>query len=166
MASCKVKIALPLLGAICLFANASFAQAPKSSQDVVTACAETAMPAGSALHVEVQDEYGLYRAGETVMVSDPKGLPLVTLHCEGPWANFRLAPGNYRVFAFIGDQVSPEMAVDVTPAGTSVTLKLEPPPVQPAEPEVTLDDRIILPPPPNEAAENLDPNAPAPSPQP
>jgi len=158
MTSLKIKTVPPLLlGAACLCATAAFAQAPLPSQNVLTACAETGTSPGSALHVEVQDEYGLYRSGETVMVSDTKGLPLVAVYCEGPWANFSLAPGNYRVFAFIADQVSPETPIEVPATGTSITLKLAPPPPQPAEPEVTADDRIILPPPPTEAAENVNP---------
>ena len=166
MTSFESKNFLPLLNTACLCATTAFAQTPLPSQNVVTTCADTSASPGSALHVEVQDEYGPYRSGETVMVSDTKGLPLVTLYCDGPWANFNLAPGTYRVFAFIGDQVSTEMAIDVPVTGTSVTLKLEPPPVQPAEPEVTADDRIILPPPPTEAAENLNSDTPTRSPQP
>lgn len=157
MTPCQFRNVLSLIGVICVCATASFAQAPYPSQNVATACAPTAASAGAGLHVEVQDEYGPYRSGETVIVSDTKGLPLVTLQCDGPWANFRLEPGRYRVFAFIGEQVSPEMAVDVPASGTTITLKLEPPPTPPAEPEVTADDRIILPPPPSEAAENASP---------
>jgi len=129
---------------------------------VATACAPTAAGTGSGLHVEVQDEYGPYGAGETVMVFDTSGRPVVTLNCEGPWANFQLAPGTYRVMAFIGDQLSPEVAVDVPPSGVSVTLKLQPPPMPPSEREVAEDGTIRLPPPPSETAENFGSENPVP----
>ncbi len=134
------------------FAQASAAREPPvPPQDVVSACAPTAERPDLALHVEVQDEFGPYRAGETVMVSAMDGLPLVTLHCEGPWANFRLAPGTYRVMAFIGDQISNEVTVNVPPSGTQLALKLEPPPMPPAAPELGDDGRVTLPPPPSES---------------
>jgi hypothetical protein len=137
------------------FAQASAAREPLvPPQDVVNACAPTAERPDLALHVEVQDQFGPYRAGETVMVSAMDGLPLVTLNCEGPWANFRLAPGTYRVMAFIGDQHSDEVTVNVPPGGTQVALKLEPPPMPPAAPELADDGTVTLPAPPLERDEN------------
>jgi len=159
------KTVLPFIGAICLFATVSWAQAPYPSQNVVTACARTAGGTGPGLHVEVQDEYGPYSAGETVIVSDTSGRAIVTLNCDGPWVNFQLAPGSYRVMAFIGNQLSSEVAVDVPISGASVMLKLQPPPVPPLEPEVAEDGTIRLPPPPSETAENLgSENSPSPAP--
>jgi hypothetical protein len=144
-----------LLGTLA-FAQASAAREPPvPPQDLVSACAPTAAASDLALHVEVQDQFGPYRAGETVMVSAIDGLPLVTLNCEGPWANFRLAPGTYRVMAFIGDQHSNEVTVNVPPGGTQVALKLEPPPMPPAAPELADDGRVTLPVPPPERDENL-----------
>jgi hypothetical protein len=69
-------------------------------------------------------------------------------------------PGRYRVMAFLHEQISNEEMVDVPPNGTSVTLKLLPPPMPPLEPEVADDGTIRLPPPPSEAAENLSPDNP------
>jgi hypothetical protein len=141
------------LAALPLFAaGAAFAQqnaAPVPPQDNMAACLPEKATQGPGLQVEVTDEFGPWRAGETVMISDANGVPLATLSCEGPWANFRLEPGTYKVFAFLGSQQSDELAVNVTPAGSQVTLKLVPPPADmPAPPILDENGRIQLPPPP------------------
>ena len=147
----------PKLAAIAtLAATAAFAQPSVAPpQDNVTACLPEGAPSGPGLQVEVQDEFGPYRAGETVMLSDANGLPLASLTCEGPWANFRLAPGTYRVFAFIGDTQSNELAVNVPPSGSQVTLKLQPRADQVPVPPSLSEDTTRLPPPPPDLAEEL-----------
>jgi hypothetical protein len=85
------------------------------------------------------------------------GFPLVALNCDGPWANFTLEPGRYKVMAFLGPLRSGEIEVDVPPAGTAVTLTLDPAPnSQVAETlgipriEIAEDEITSLPPPPAE----------------
>jgi hypothetical protein len=117
-------------------------------QDSQTACLQASAPEGPGLQVQVEDEFGPYRAGETVMVSDANGLPLASLTCEGPWPNFRLRPGVYRVMAFIGDTQSNELAVNVPPTGSRITLKLQPPADQVPVPPILMEETVVLPPPP------------------
>jgi hypothetical protein len=97
---------------------------PLPPQDNQTACNGPGRNNGSTLHVQVHDQFGLYRAGETVMVSDAAGMPLVTINCSGPYANFQLEPGHYRVVGFIGAERSDEIAVNVPPKGATVMLVL------------------------------------------
>ncbi|HYM02025.1 MAG TPA: hypothetical protein VET85_03700 [Stellaceae bacterium] len=147
---------LELAGLVTFAATAAFAQPTAvPPQNNVTACLPMGAPSGSGLQVEVQDEFGPYRAGETVMVSDANGLPLASITCEGPWANFRLAPGTYRVFAFIGDTQSNELAVNVLPSGSQVTLKLQPPATEVPVPPALSEDSTRLPPPPPDLAADL-----------
>jgi hypothetical protein len=101
---------------------------PPPPQDVFSACAPNAEEPRLDLHVEVRDAFGLWRAGESVQVSSSIGFPLAAIHCEGPWVNFRLQPGKYRVMAFLGPLRSAEMEIEVAPSGTVVTLMLEPAP--------------------------------------
>ncbi len=153
----RITSTLKFASAAVLAAGGALAQAPPPPvppQDNMTACAPASAAEqprtieGPALQVEVTDAFGPYRAGETVMVSDANGLPLATLVCEGPWANFRLMPGIYRVMAFIGDKQSNELAVNVPPTGSRVTLKLQPPADQVPAPLVTEEETTVLPPPP------------------
>src|SRR5258705_9309335 len=81
--------------------------------------------ASSPLTIEVTDEYGPYRSDHVVLVSDSSGWPLVTLACTGPHDVVLLAPGSYRVMAFVYDVRSQELPVNVPPAGMRVALKLE-----------------------------------------
>ena len=90
------------------------------------------------------------------------GSPVVTLNCEGAWANFRLEPGRYKVMAFLGPLRSSEVEVDVPPSGTAVTLTLDPAPnSQVAEtlgvPRIEVAEDVItrLPPPPVELAQEV-----------
>ena len=95
------------------------------------------------------------------------GFPLAAIHCEGPWTNFTLEPGRYKVMAFLGPLRSSEVEIDVTPSGASVTLPLDPAPNSlVAEtlgfPRIEVAEDLItsLPPPPaelfQEARENPD----------
>ena len=144
---------LEIVALLLLAGGTAFAQqnpVPVPPQDNMAACLPDKAPEGPGLQVEVTDEFGPWRAGETVIVSDASGV-LATLSCEGPWANFRLEPGAYKVFAFLGNEQSTEIAVDVAPTGSQVTLKLEAPPSEmPAPPILDEDGRIRLPPPPPE----------------
>src|SRR5262245_58408308 len=101
---------------------------PPPRQNVVAACAPNADEPQLSLRVEVRDQFGLWRAGESVQVSTMSGFPLAAIDCDGPWANFRLEPGKYRVMASLGPERSQEIEVDVPSAGMTVTLMLEPPP--------------------------------------
>ena len=83
---------------------------------------------GAVLHVEVMDEFGPYRAANTVTVTDMSGHPLVTLDCDGPRANFQVAPGSHRVVASIDQMRSQDVTVDVPRGGTGVTVQLPPEP--------------------------------------
>ena len=85
------------------------------------------------------------------------GFPVAAISCGGPWVNFTLEPGRYKVMAFLGPLRSSETEVDVTPSGTSVTLVLDPAPnSQVAEtlgvPRIEIAEDVItsLPPPPAE----------------
>ena len=85
------------------------------------------------------------------------GSPVAAINCDGPWANFTLAPGRYKVMAFLGPLRSNETEVNVTPSGASVTLVLDPAPnSQVAEtlgyPRIEIAEDLItsLPPPPAE----------------
>ncbi len=100
--------------------------APPPRQDVVSACAQGAEEPRPSLHVEVRDQFGLWRAGESVQVSTMSGFPLAAVDCDGPWANFTLVPGKYRVMAFLGPERSQDVEVDVPSSGMAVTLMLEP----------------------------------------
>jgi len=62
------------------------------------------------------------------------GFPLAAIDCDGPWANFRLEPGKYRVMAFLGPERSPDIEVDIPASGTAITLMLEPSPGPDAQP--------------------------------
>jgi hypothetical protein len=100
------------------------------AQDNMTACAPQGQRegAGSPLRVQVRDQFGPYRSDQVVTVSAMNGLPLVTLACNGAVDVFRLAPGSYRVQAFVGDVRSPEVALNVPPSGSRVVLTLQPAP--------------------------------------
>jgi len=99
--------------------------APPPRQDVVSACAQGADEPRLSLHVEVRDQFGLWRAGESVQVSTMSGFPLAAIDCDGPWANFRLEPGKYRVMAFLGPERSQDVEVDIPSSGMAITLMLE-----------------------------------------
>jgi hypothetical protein len=103
---------------------------PETPQDNMAACTPQGQRqgAGAPLRVEVRDQFGPYRSDQVVTVSAMNGLPLVTLACSGPVDAFRLAPGSYRVQAFVGDVRSPEVALNVPPSGTRVVLNLQPAP--------------------------------------
>jgi hypothetical protein len=100
---------------------------PATPPNIAAACgmARPSAAAGAPLTVEVRDEFGPYRSDQVTMVSDSNGLPLVTLTCDGALSSFRLAPGIYRVMAFVGEVGSMEFTVNVPPEGTKVSLRLE-----------------------------------------
>jgi hypothetical protein len=84
--------------------------------------------AASRLHVEVRGDDGLYAGSETVLVSDMSGQPVVSITCGGPYANFRLTPGRYRIRAFIGARQTNEVALDVPAGGARAVLQFAPEP--------------------------------------
>ena len=107
-------------------------RAPAPPQDNVTACQVPRPPVpigvrkGAAnLHVEVKGDYGPYEGTQFVMVSNMQGMPLLTLDCDGAWANFRVDPGKYEVAAFSGTQASDPVIVNVPRTGARVTLTLK-----------------------------------------
>ena len=104
-------------------------------QDVMSACAASANEPRLSLHVEVRDELGLWRAGESVQVSSMDGFPLAAINCDGPWVNFVLPAGKYRVMAVLGPERSNEKVVDIPSSGTAVTLMLESAPTVPGDAE-------------------------------
>jgi hypothetical protein len=130
---------------------------PPPPQDNVGACAQSADEPHLNLHVEVLGAFGQPGPGQNVQVSSMNGFPLVALNCDGPWANFTLEPGRYKVMAFLGPLRSSEIEVDLPPSGTAVTLTLDPAPnSQVAEtlgvPRIEIAEDVIttLPPPPAE----------------
>jgi hypothetical protein len=130
---------------------------PPPPQDNFGACAQSPDEPHLSLHVEVLGASGQLGPGQNVQVSSMNGFPLVALHCVGPWANFALEPGRYKVMAFLGPLRSSEIEVDVPPSGTAVTLTLDPAPnSQVAETlgvpriEIAEDEITTLPPPPAE----------------
>ena len=125
-------------------------------QNVVSACAPSADEVPSGLHVEVRLS-GQLGPGQNVQVSSMNGSPVAAINCDGPWANFTLPPGRYKVMAFLGLLRSSENEVNITASGLSVTLVLDPAPnSQVAETlgvprtEVAEDVITSLPPPPPE----------------
>jgi hypothetical protein len=107
---------------------------PSGSPPNIAAACGTARPsrsAGALLTVDVRDQFGRYRSDQVTMVSDRNGQPLVTLACDGALAAFRLAPGSYRVEAFVGGERSQEVAIDVPAKGALVRLMLARSPNQP-----------------------------------
>jgi hypothetical protein len=130
---------------------------PPPLQSNLGACAQSADEPHLSLHVEVLGPSGQLGPGQNIQVSSMNGFPLVALNCDGPWANFTLEPGRYKVMAFLGPLRSGEIEVDVPPAGTAVTLTLDPAPnSQVAETlgipriEIAEDEITSLPPPPAE----------------
>ncbi len=130
---------------------------PPPPQDNLAACAQSADEPHLSLHVEVRGATGQLGPGQNVQVSSMNGFPLVALNCDGPWANFTLEPGRYKVMAFLGPLRSSEIEIDVPPSGTAVTLTLDPAPnSQVAETlgvpriEIAEDEITSLPPPPAE----------------
>jgi len=130
---------------------------PPPPQDNFGACARSADEPHLSLHVEVLGPSGQLGPGQNVQVSAMNGFPLVALNCDGPWANFTLEPGRYKVTAFLGPLRSSEIEVEVPPSGTAVTLTLDPAPnSQVAEtlgvPRIVVAEDVItsLPPPPPE----------------
>lgn len=125
-------------------------------QNVVSACAPSADAPRLSLHVEVRLS-GQLGPGQNVQVSSMNGFPVAAINCGGPWVNFMLEPGRYKVMAFLGPLRSSEVEVDVTRSGASVTLPLDPAPnSQVAEtlgvPRIEIAEDVItsLPPPPAE----------------
>jgi hypothetical protein len=130
---------------------------PPPPQDNFGACAQSADEPHLSLHVEVLGAFGQPGPGQNVQVSSMNGFPLVALNCDGPWANFTLEPGRYKVMAFLGPLRSSEIEVDVPPSGAAVRLTLDPAPnSQVAEtlgvPRIQVAEDVIttLPPPPPE----------------
>ena len=130
---------------------------PPPPQDNFGACARSTDEPHLSLHVEVLGAFGQPGPGQNVQVSSMNGFPLVALNCDGPWANFTLEPGRYKVMAFLGPLRSSEIEVDVPRSGTAVTLTLDPAPnSQVAETlgvpriEIAEDEITSLPPPPAE----------------
>jgi len=123
----RLVLAFGLAMPLCAYAQDT---SPEPPQDNMTACTPQAQREGavSPLGVEVRDEFGPYRSDQVVTVSAMNGMPLVTLTCDGSLDVFRLAPGSYRVQAFVGDLHSPEVALNVPPAGARVVLMLQSPP--------------------------------------
>jgi hypothetical protein len=109
--------------------NAAEAAADPASG--IAACEPRGSMKGASLSVEVDDEFGPYRSDQVVQVSDLTGKPLLSLACNGPNDLFRLAPGAYRVQAFVGETRSPEVAVNVPSAGARVRLTMQRAPNQP-----------------------------------
>ena len=103
---------------------------PPAAKDVAVCgpVSQRAAQGDAPLSVEVRDRFGPFRADQVVMVSDSAGSPIVTLACDGPSDLFRVAPGSYRVEAFVGVVRSKEVTVNVPPAGARVALTLEPAP--------------------------------------
>ena len=85
-----------------------------------------AMEGGAQLRVEVMDDGHLFTGGEVVMLSDPNGMPLISLACGGPWASFIVTPGEYRVSAFLGERETDVANVIVRPEGTRISLTFQP----------------------------------------
>jgi hypothetical protein len=128
---------------------------PPPAQSNVGACASREDEPYLSLHVEVRGPTGQLGPGQGVQVSAMNGFPLVALNCDGPWANFMLEPGKYKVMAFLGPLRSSEIEVEVPPSGTSVTLVLDPARnSQVAEtlglPRIEIAEDETLPPPPAE----------------
>jgi hypothetical protein len=160
----KPHVLVPVLVVACLTHTSAEAQrfarnvaVPPPRQDNVGACARSADEPHLSLHVEVLGASGQPGPGQNVQVSSMNGFPLVALNCDGPWANFMLEPGRYKVMAFLGPLRSNEIEVDVPPSGTAVTLTLDPAPnSQVAEtlgvPRIEIAEDVIttLPPPPAE----------------
>ena len=126
-----------LSGWVCLgIAAAAMAETlnwPVPPQNTALACTGRESPddPGAALRVQVMDQFGPYRSDQVIMVSDMTGMPVVTLACNGPLGLIRLHPGSYLVQAFVAGAVrSPEVAVNVPPAGTSVALVMSEEPNQ------------------------------------
>jgi hypothetical protein len=139
-----------------LTAASAYAQPAVLPQNNITACLPEKAEGEPGLQIEVTDQFGLWRAGQTIMVSDANGRPFATVTCEGPWTNLRLKPGAYKVFAFLGDLRSGEVAVDIAPGSSQVTMKLEfPGSDMPAPAMVEDDGRILLPPPPSDLAAEI-----------
>ena len=141
-AASSLRVAIAIFGCVCAWLSwadvsptaASAFDTSSSATGVMNGNCAASAPienASAPLVVEVSDEYGPYRGDHVVMVSDSSGLPLVTLACTGPHDAVVLAPGSYRVMAFIHDVRSQELVVNVPPNGTSVALKLEPAPGAP-----------------------------------
>jgi len=134
--------------------------------NVALGCAPTSDEPGLGLHVEVRLS-GQLGPGQNVQVSSMNGVPVAALNCDGPWANFALEPGRYKVMAFLGPLRSSEAEVDVPQSGASVILVLDPAPnsvvaetLGVPRVEVAEDAITSLPPPPaelfQEARENPD----------
>src|SRR5262245_29800241 len=130
---------------------------PPPPQSTFGACASREDAPYLSLHVEVRGHSGQLGPGQSLQVSAMNGFPLVALNCDGPWANFKLEPGKYKVMAFLGPLRSSETVVEVPPSGASVTLVLDPAPnSQVAEtlglPRTEIAEDVItsLPPPPPE----------------
>ena len=124
--------------------------------NVALGCAPTSDEPRLGLHVEVRLS-GQLGPGQNVQVSSMTGVPVAALNCDGPWANFALEPGRYKVSAFLGPLRSGETEVDIPQSGASVILVLDPAPnSQVAEtlgiPRIEVAEDVItsLPPPPPE----------------
>jgi hypothetical protein len=85
------------------------------------------------------------------------GALVSAINCDGPWTNFTLPPGRYKVMAFLGPLRSSETEVDVPQTGAAILLVLDPAPnSQVAEtlgvPRIDVAEDVItsLPPPPPE----------------
>jgi len=154
---------------VSLLVIACFAHAPAQAQRVlrnlldppplqnnVGVCAQSENEPYLSLHVEVRLS-GQLGPGQNVQVSSMNGVPVTAINCGGPWVNIALAPGRYKVMAFLGPLRSSEIEVEVPPSGAAVTLTLDPAPnSQVAEtlgvPRIVIAEDVItsLPPPPAE----------------
>ena len=51
---------------------------------------------GAPLSVQVRDQYGPYTGVDVVTILNASGMPVLTLNCQGAWANFELKPAIIR----------------------------------------------------------------------
>ena len=59
-----------------------------------------------------------YLIGGEVSVSDAKGLPILSVTCDGPWVLLKLAPGDYKILARLSDSPAKPRTATVKPPRT------------------------------------------------